>query len=97
LGDLKNGARGNGESPRPCQFQNTALTPTSWRQCGRPSTGVCEVLQLSCDREDPLTEVIVLKIVELAKAGERDPDILCGKVLVDLATPAEPRRQPALG
>src|SRR5580658_9783403 len=34
---------------------------------------VCDVLQLSCDREDPLTEVVVTKIVELAKAGERDP------------------------
>jgi hypothetical protein len=48
---------------------------------------VCDVLQLSCDVEDPLTEVVVAKIVELAKAGERDPDILCGKVLTDLATP----------
>jgi hypothetical protein len=38
---------------------------------------VCDVLQLSCDREDPLTEVVVKKIVELAKAGERDPEILC--------------------
>jgi hypothetical protein len=49
---------------------------------------VCDVLQLSCDREDPLTEVVVTKIVELAKAGERDPEILCSKVLADLQTPA---------
>jgi hypothetical protein len=34
---------------------------------------VCDVLQFSHDREDPLTEVVVTKIVELAKAGERDP------------------------
>src|ERR1700760_3292788 len=49
---------------------------------------VCDVLQLSCDREDPLTEVVVTKIVELAKAGERDPEILCCKVLADLQRPA---------
>jgi hypothetical protein len=50
---------------------------------------VCEVLQLSCDREDPLTEIVVTKIVELAKAGELDPEILCSKVLAELGTPAQ--------
>jgi hypothetical protein len=50
---------------------------------------VCDVLQLSCDREDPLTEVVVTKIVELAKAGERDPEILCFTVLADLDMPLE--------
>jgi hypothetical protein len=49
---------------------------------------VCGVLELSCDREDPLTEVVVTKIVELARAGERDPEKLCNKVLADLETPA---------
>jgi hypothetical protein len=37
---------------------------------------VYDILQLSGDREDPLTEIVVTKIVELAKAGERDPEIL---------------------
>jgi hypothetical protein len=50
---------------------------------------VCKALQLNCDLEDRITEVIVTKIVELAKAGERDPEILYGKVLADLETPAE--------
>jgi hypothetical protein len=49
---------------------------------------VCEELQLSCDREDPLTEVVFTRIVELAKAGERDPEVLCSKVLADLEMPA---------
>jgi hypothetical protein len=40
---------------------------------------VCDILQLSGDREDPVT-----KIVELAKAGERHPEILCIDVLADL-------------
>jgi hypothetical protein len=50
---------------------------------------VCDVLQLSGDREDPLTEIVVEKIVELAKAGERDPDILCLHVMADLNAPAQ--------
>jgi hypothetical protein len=49
---------------------------------------VCDILQLSGDREDPLTEIVVTKIVELAKAGERDPEILCIDVLAQLETPA---------
>jgi hypothetical protein len=58
---------------------------------------ICDVLQLSCDREDPLTEVVVTKIVELAKAGERDPDKLCFAVLAELDMPlqeATPRSSP---
>jgi hypothetical protein len=58
---------------------------------------VCDVLQLSCDREDPMTEVVVTKIVELAKAGERDPEILCFTVLAELDMPLQeaiPRSSP---
>jgi hypothetical protein len=45
---------------------------------------VCDILQLSFDRDDRLTEIVITKIVELAKAGERDPEILCGHVLAEL-------------
>jgi hypothetical protein len=58
---------------------------------------VCDVLQLSSDREDPLTEVVVTMIVELAKAGERDPEILCFTVLAELDMPLQeaiPRSSP---
>jgi hypothetical protein len=58
---------------------------------------VCDVLELSCDREDPLTEVVVTKIVELAKAGERDPEMLCFTVLTELEMPLQeaiPRSSP---
>jgi hypothetical protein len=47
---------------------------------------VCDALQLSGGVEDPLTEIIVVKIIDLAKAGEHDPDGLCSRVLVELAT-----------
>jgi hypothetical protein len=50
---------------------------------------VCDVLQLSCDREDLLTDVVVTKIVELAKAGERDPEVLCFTVLAELEMPLQ--------
>jgi hypothetical protein len=49
---------------------------------------VCDIPQLS-DYEGPLTELVVLKIVELAKAGERDPEILCIDVLAEIGTPSE--------
>jgi hypothetical protein len=57
---------------------------------------VCDVLQLSCDREDPLTEVVVTKIVDLAKKGERDPEKLCFTVLaeLDMLQEAIPRSSP---
>jgi hypothetical protein len=47
---------------------------------------VCDILQIDCGREDKLTEFVVLKIVELAKAGERDPEALCIDVLAALGT-----------
>jgi hypothetical protein len=58
---------------------------------------VCDVLQLSCDREDQLTEVVVAKIVELTKTGERDPEKLCFTVLAELEMPLQeaiPRSSP---
>ena len=50
---------------------------------------VCDILQLSGDREDPLTEILVEKIVELATAGELDPEVLCIDVLAQLEMPAQ--------
>ena len=46
---------------------------------------VCDALLLKCDAVDPMTEIIVSKIVALAKAGEHDADRLAARVLDDLA------------
>ena len=46
---------------------------------------VCDVLQLKRDADDPMTEIIVTKIVALAMAGEHDADRLASCVLNDLA------------
>jgi hypothetical protein len=50
---------------------------------------VCDILQLSCDVDDPLTDFVVTKIVRLAKAGVRDPEVLCSKVLAALGTSSD--------
>ena len=51
---------------------------------------VCDVLQLDCGREDPMTEIVVTKIVELAKVGELDPERLCIDTLAALEKPSSP-------
>jgi hypothetical protein len=45
---------------------------------------VCHVLQLDSGREDPMTEIIALKIVELAKTGAHDPVQVSECVLAEL-------------
>lgn len=39
------------------------------------------------DRQDPLTELIASKIIELYRAGERDPPRLCAQALQELGVP----------
>jgi hypothetical protein len=55
---------------------------------------VCDILQLECRRDDPRTDQIVLKIVELAKGGEIDPERLCVDVLAELGEEAASRAPP---
>jgi len=42
-----------------------------------------KVLQLA-DRNDPITELVARKIIEIVEAGERDPDRLCQRALAAL-------------
>jgi hypothetical protein len=44
---------------------------------------VCNVLQVDYGREDPMTEIIVIKIAELAKTGEYDPVQVSERVLAE--------------
>jgi hypothetical protein len=48
------------------------------------------VLDINGGTEDPLTEIIVEKIVKLAKAGGRDPTRMCIKVLAALESLSSP-------
>jgi hypothetical protein len=45
---------------------------------------VCDKLGLSCKADDPMTEIIVTKIVALSKEGERDAGELARRVLAGL-------------
>jgi hypothetical protein len=45
---------------------------------------VCDVLQLKGEIDDPMTEIVAQKIVDLATGGERDPERLCAAVLASL-------------
>jgi hypothetical protein len=46
---------------------------------------VCDALQLKCGRDDPMTDLIVKKIIKVAKAGEVDPGRICARALAELA------------
>jgi hypothetical protein len=45
---------------------------------------VCSSLGL-VDRNDPITEIVARKVIEVAGAGELDPQRLCDLVLFSLA------------
>jgi hypothetical protein len=70
-------------------FSKIGLDPERIEAMRAAFNRVCDILQLSCDREDPLTEIVVTKIVELAKAGERDPENLCFAVLAEFGVPLQ--------
>jgi hypothetical protein len=46
-------------------------------------------------RADLVPEIIAKKILELAILGERDPDLICERALIDLRPP--PPQEPLLG
>jgi hypothetical protein len=43
-----------------------------------------DVLQFNGHLDDATTDLIATKIIELAKAGETEPDRLCSQVLIEL-------------
>ena len=50
---------------------------------------VCITLRVG-DCDDGVKQAIAAKIIELAKAGERNPDILCEQALKDIRGPQPP-------
>jgi len=42
------------------------------------------VLAPACERGNAVVAIIAKKIIELAKAGEHNPDLLCERALMDL-------------
>jgi hypothetical protein len=57
-----------------------SFNPETRRVMGVAFEMVCTTLRLS-DRGDLANEIIARRIIELAKAGEHNPDLLCESVL----------------
>jgi hypothetical protein len=47
---------------------------------------VCIALRVG-DCDDGVKQAIATKIIDLAKDGERDPNVLCEQALMDIRTP----------
>jgi hypothetical protein len=57
-----------------------AFEPETIQSMGDALAGACRALGLA-DRDDPATRLVAAKIIELARAGERDPRRLEGGAL----------------
>jgi hypothetical protein len=53
---------------------------------------VCESLKLTPGSDDDMTELVAMKIVELAKEGETDLDRFCSRALMELDARSEEAR-----
>jgi hypothetical protein len=51
---------------------------------------VCIALRVG-DCDDGVKQAIATKLIDLAKTGERNPDILCERALMDIRRPPVPR------
>ena len=66
--------------------RSSALASTFGRiACAR----VCESLNLTPGGDEDMAELVAMKIVELAKEGETDPDRLCSRALMELDARSE--------
>jgi hypothetical protein len=50
---------------------------------------VCAALRSGPSDDDDVKQAIADKVIEFAKAGERNPDILCERVLEDIRRPQD--------
>jgi hypothetical protein len=73
-------------------FSNQTIDPQYIEALRSAFYKVCLALGLNCKAGDPMTEIIVSKIMDIAKTGEMDPDIICTWVLADFGS--DSRRKP---
>jgi hypothetical protein len=57
--------------------------PETVRVLGVAFSQICIALRIG-DSDDDVQQAIANKIIELAKAGERNPDLLCERALKDI-------------
>jgi hypothetical protein len=77
-----------------CERGNAIMPITTWLDGYEPDPETKRVIGVAfemtraalrlVDRDDPAVAIIAKKIIELAKAGERNPDLLCERALKDL-------------
>jgi hypothetical protein len=68
--------------PRPAS-RNFAFQPEQIRVIHGAFEAVCAKLQLSTGTGDRVTELVALRIIELARAGERNADRLTARVFAE--------------
>jgi hypothetical protein len=64
-------------------FGTLAFEPTDVEAMSRALEAACVVLRLS-KREETLRQIVARKVVECASTGERDPEVLCRMVVLEL-------------
>jgi hypothetical protein len=62
--------------------------PETKRVLGVAFEQVCIALRIG-NSDDDIKQAIANKVIELAKAGERNPDILCERALEDIRRPQD--------
>lgn len=76
-------------------LDNARFDPETTRVMGVAFEMVRAALRLA-DRGDLANEIIAKRIIELAKAGERNPDLLCERALNEIRGESGPRPQSEL-
>jgi hypothetical protein len=69
-------------------FNGERFDPETTRVLGVALEMVCIALRTG-DCEDDIKQAIATKLIALAKAGERNPDILCEETLKDIRQPQQ--------
>jgi hypothetical protein len=67
-------------------FPTLSLEPDEIDKLARAYESALAALHVA-DRTDPITTIIAERIIEFAKAGERDPAKLCARAIKDLRLP----------
>jgi hypothetical protein len=62
-------------------FRKFTLTPEQIEPMREAFNKVCKALDLNWRPEDPVMDLIALKIMEVSASGELDPDTICARTL----------------
>jgi hypothetical protein len=63
-----------------------SFTPQDVAVLGTAYEAILVVLRLD-DRDDPITEIVATKLIELFRSGERDPAQICNRAIKELGIP----------